>query len=79
MKKEAMMMNKFWKILSLGEVLQKTETVCLTKNPHKEYTYVDFSIANDQSFKLKTILYWEEVKYWVVQENEIQFLEIHQK
>ena len=41
---------KGWEIKKLGEVLQKTETIDPTKEPEKEFTYIDVSSVNNQKF-----------------------------
>jgi type I restriction enzyme, S subunit len=43
-------MKQGWEIKKLGEVIQKTETVDPTKNPDKDFVYVDVSSVNNKGF-----------------------------
>jgi type I restriction enzyme, S subunit len=50
------MMNKLpkgWEIKKLGEVLVKTEMVDPTKNPDKEFTYLDVSSVNKETKEIE--------------------------
>jgi type I restriction enzyme S subunit len=46
-------MKKGWEVKKLGEVLQKTETIDPTKNPEKDFVYVDVSSVNNQNFSIE--------------------------
>jgi type I restriction enzyme S subunit len=43
-------MREGWEIKSLGEILQKTETIDPTKSPDKDFRYVDVSSVNNVDF-----------------------------
>lgn len=42
-----------WEEKKLGEVLQKTETIDPTKNPNKEFIYIDVSSVNNEKFSIE--------------------------
>lgn len=42
-----------WEEKTLGEVLQKTETVDPTKNPNKEFIYIDVSSVNKENLTIE--------------------------
>ena len=46
-------MKKGWEIKKLGEVLVKTEMIDPTKNPDKEYTYLDVSSVNKETKEIE--------------------------
>lgn len=43
-----------WEEKTLGEVLQKTETVDPTKNPDKEFIYIDVSSVNKENLQIES-------------------------
>jgi type I restriction enzyme, S subunit len=43
-------MRKGWEMKKLGDVLQKTETIDPTKNPEKEFIYIDVSSIDNEKF-----------------------------
>ena len=44
-----------WEVRKLGDVLVKTETTDPTKNPSKEFIYVDVSSVNNETFEIENI------------------------
>ena len=46
-------MRKGWEIKMLGDVLQKTETIDPTRNPDKEFNYIDVSSVNNRNFTIE--------------------------
>lgn len=46
-------MRKGWEVKTLGEVLEKTETIDPTKNPEKAFVYIDVSSVNNKSFSIE--------------------------
>jgi len=42
-----------WEEKKLGEVLQKTETIDPTKNPNKEFIYIDVSSVNNEKLSIE--------------------------
>lgn len=53
MKNEQKQLPKGWEIKKLGEVLVKTEMVDPTKNPEKEFTYLDVSSVNKETKEIE--------------------------
>ena len=48
-----MIQTKGWEIKKLGEVLLKTETIDPTKNPNKEFAYIDVSSVNKETKEIE--------------------------
>ena len=46
-------MRNNWEIKKLGEVLQNTETIDPTKNPNKEFIYIDVSSINKENLTIE--------------------------
>lgn len=46
-------MREEWEIMKLGEVIKKTETIDPTRNPAKEFSYIDVSSVNNLSFSIE--------------------------
>jgi type I restriction enzyme S subunit len=46
-------MKTDWQIKSLGEVLQKTETVNPLQSPEAEFDYIDVSSVSNQTFRIE--------------------------
>ena len=46
-------MRDGWEIKQLGDVLKKIETIDPTKNPGKEFHYIDVSSVNNESFSIE--------------------------
>jgi type I restriction enzyme S subunit len=45
--------TKGWEVKKLGDILQKTETIDPTKNPDKEFIYIDVSSVNNETFSIE--------------------------
>jgi type I restriction enzyme S subunit len=48
-------MKQGWEIKKLGDVIQKTETTDPTKNPDKEFKYIDVSSVNSKDFFIESV------------------------
>jgi type I restriction enzyme S subunit len=46
-------MNNGWQTKTLGEVLQKTETVNPTESPDREFDYIDVSSVSNKTFRIE--------------------------
>ena len=46
-------MKKGWQTKTLGEVLQKTETVNPHHSPEAEFEYIDVSSVSNQTFRIE--------------------------
>ncbi|MDX2245786.1 MAG: restriction endonuclease subunit S [Bacteroidia bacterium] len=77
-KDDALSLPKGWEIKKLGEVSEKTEMVDPTKNPDKEFTYLDVSSVNKETKEIEgaTVLLGKDAPSRarkLVRENDVIF------
>ncbi len=48
-------MKNNWEVKTLGDLLQKTETINPTLNPEKEFNYIDVSSVSNKTFEIESV------------------------